>query len=413
MSFLSNLMLNIMLEDPVLRTPNTQTSNTSLAWLRLRIALWFPAIREAYLALLPLTILGALALSLAEFPYPPFKDWLSLQLGPNWQAFTMSIYSATMGVMGFLGASAISFKVAGRLQAKNRIDQYSPLSTSALAGAAFLIIAFDGSPSLSAFGYANVFHSIWVAVLCAELMQLMPRMFPNSNNTADVEAGLPLRSAVELSLSAALSLALILSSFFLISQGLHALSQGDLIRQTLHAWLQLPAYVLNMLYIASTQLLWLGGINVVHIFHSWAGQPDTMIAQLGMNYAPGLATPAFVTAFAEMGGSGNTWGLILYCIFRSEDSALKRLAWVSVIPAILNVNELLLFGFPLVLSLRMVVPFLLAPLVSGTIASLFIYGLDMDLNGHSVSWTTPVLFSGYMMSNSWLGLAAQALGVLA
>jgi len=287
--------------------------------LRQRLPAWFSSVREAYLALLPLTAMGALALSLAEIPYPPLVNWMLQHLGSGWQSWAYALSAATLGVMGFLGTCAISYKVSGRLQAVQRVDQYGQLTTAAVAGAAFLVVVFKGQPDLKAFGYANVFHSIWVGIACSELMHGLARVWPNQMDASEMEAGLPLRSAIELSVAAALSMLVISLVYGLLGSGFNWLTQSAPVAAGVAALQQLPGFALNLFFVLINQLFWIMGINAGQVFLSWAGNPGALLAPSSVAYDAVLATPMFMNAFAHLGGAGVTWGVIVFCIFLSKD----------------------------------------------------------------------------------------------
>lgn len=381
-------------------------------FLRQRLPVWFASVREAYLALLPLTAMGALALSLAEIPYQPLVNWLLENFGSAWRDWAYALSAATMGVMGFLGTCAISYKVSGRLQVVERVDQYGQLTTAAVAGAAFLVVVFGGHPELKAFGYANVFHSIWVGIACSELMHGLARVWPNQMDASEMEAGLPLRSAIELSVAAALAMLAIGLTYGLLGAAFAWVAQSAPVAWLIEALQQLPAYGLNLVFVLVNQLFWILGINAGQVFLTWAGDPSSLLAAPWVAYDQVHATPMFMNAFAHLGGAGATWGVIAFCLLRSKDRGLRRLAWLSIVPAILNVNEPILFGLPMVLGFRMAVPFVLAPLLCAGLAIVAMQLGLMSLGDSVVTWSTPIFVSGYVMSGSWVGPLVQLLGVL-
>lgn len=65
-----------------------------------------------------------------------------------------------------------------------------------------------------------------------------------------------------------------------------------------------------------------------------------------------------------MGGSGNTISLLLCILLFSIDRRHITLA-ISAIPLVIfNINELLLFGLPIIFNPILIVPFVCVPLVS-------------------------------------------------
>ena len=66
-------------------------------------------------------------------------------------------------------------------------------------------------------------------------------------------------------------------------------------------------------------------------------------------------------AFVFIGGSGATMSLVIAILVFSRNESLRVLALASLPVSLLNVNEILLFGLPLILNPRLLVPFVLAP----------------------------------------------------
>lgn len=76
-----------------------------------------------------------------------------------------------------------------------------------------------------------------------------------------------------------------------------------------------------------------------------------------------------------------------------------------------NINELMIFGLPVMFNPVFVAPFLLTPLVC-----LFTSSLAMGLGWvplcvQGVEWTTPALISGYMATGSWAGVVLQIVNI--
>lgn len=120
----------------------------------------------------------------------------------------------------------------------------------------------------------------------------------------------------------------------------------------------------------------------------------------------------YFEAFVLMGGAGMTLSLLLALLLVSRRGAMSWLIKLSLVPAVFNINELLVFGLPIVLNPTFLLPFVLVPIVAmvTTFGALYFGWLPAD--APLVSWTMPVFFSGYVVSGSWFGVALQALNLL-
>src|SRR5699024_4374548 len=95
-------------------------------------------------------------------------------------------------------------------------------------------------------------------------------------------------------------------------------------------------------------------------------------------------------AFANMGGSGMTLGLIIAIFIASKRSDYREIAKVSFVPGLFNINEPLIFGLPIVLNPILAIPFILTPIVNiliGYLATVVLQIIPPVAIG--VPWTTP------------------------
>ena len=75
----------------------------------------------------------------------------------------------------------------------------------------------------------------------------------------------------------------------------------------------------------------------------------------------------FNNSFAIIGGSGSTLLMTFFIAFFARSSQLKILGRASVVPAIFNINEPIIFGMPIVYNPYLALPFFLAPMAAGTL----------------------------------------------
>lgn len=143
--------------------------------------------------------------------------------------------------------------------------------------------------------------------------------------------------------------------------------------------------------------LWLVGIHGATIISAII-QP-IVLANLASNAAGQTAIPLagdFTNSFVTTGGSGATLGLIIMMCIITKSDQLKYLGRASIVPAIFNINEPILFGLPLVYNPFMAIPFFLAPMSA---ASLAYFALKLGFVSPIVvnhPWPTPVGISGLL-----------------
>ena len=69
-----------------------------------------------------------------------------------------------------------------------------------------------------------------------------------------------------------------------------------------------------------------------------------------------------------MEGRGQHWGLAICLAFFSKSKYANTLGKTTIIPALFNINEPIIFGAPIVLNPILIIPFVISPLVLSIIA---------------------------------------------
>ena len=76
-----------------------------------------------------------------------------------------------------------------------------------------------------------------------------------------------------------------------------------------------------------------------------------------------------------------------------------------------NINEVIVFGLPIVLNPLMFIPFILTPLAALSLSYIAVLIGFVPAAVRSVVWTTPVLFSGYLATGSVKGILLQVVTI--
>lgn len=173
------------------------------------------------------------------------------------------------------------------------------------------------------------------------------------------------------------------------------------------AVMQNPLGILFIVFI--TQVFWFIGLHGANI--TAAVREPLMILALTTNlelYNAGqhptmIVAKPFWSMFCTIGGSGCTLGLLIAIYLVSKREDYKAVAKLSTAPAIFTINEPLIFGLPLVLNPIMMIPFILAPLVSASIGYFATYIGFAGAACVDVPWTTPVFINSYLATGGSIG----------
>ena len=172
----------------------------------------------------------------------------------------------------------------------------------------------------------------------------------------------------------------------------------------------LPA---TLVAVIAAQLLWWFGVHGQMIVGAIT-EPLLQTSNLE-NYAafqagkplPHIICSTFMGVFPLIGGNGMTLGVVLVSLFLARSIRLKNTMKMVAVPAFFNISEPITFGLPVVLNPMVLIPWILAPVVTVLTSYYAIYfGLVPRPIGVTIVWTTPVFLSG------WIGTSSIAGGIL-
>jgi len=149
-------------------------------------------------------------------------------------------------------------------------------------------------------------------------------------------------------------------------------------------------------------LLWFFGVHGTLVVYSvvgpiWValGLENLEAYQNGLDGVNIVGSP-FFPVYVLVGGAGATLGLIIAMLF-AKSARYKTLGRLAIVPSFIGVNEPVIFGLPLVLNVRLMIPFILTPLITSGLAILLTaIGVLPILNGVQVPLGIPILFNGWM-----------------
>ena len=125
---------------------------------------------------------------------------------------------------------------------------------------------------------------------------------------------------------------------------------------------------------------------------------------------PGLTSKRFYDIFAVYGGVGATSSLIIAILIGSKDQHSRRIARLALPFSLFNINEVLVYGLPIVFNRKLLLPFLLVPLVNSILAYAFLSVFKIPMTDIDISWITPLFINSYLLTQGSLAaLALQAL----
>lgn len=383
------------------------------------------AIRDGFVAIMPLIIAGSIAVLINNFP-PfgkkfDFVGWMNGIFGDgNWQLVGGTVWNGTFAVLGLL----VAFSIAYNLAKSYEVDGLSAGLISIASYIMLVPVTEDWGLNFAWLGSQGLFVGIIVSIITTELFRLlmskdklvikMPELVPEGVSKS----------------FAALFPAMIILALVGLFQALMTALAGVNVFEVIFDVIQKPLQGIGdslpaaMVVAFLNHLLWFFGLHGTNILGGviepiylplleqnvdlWAG---------GMSAfdVPYIVTKPFFDTFVYMGGSGTTLALLIaiFIVVRNERKhPYREVAKLAAPAGLFNINEPVIFGLPIVLNPVFLIPFIFGPVILTVISYV---ALSTGLVPRTVAmlpWTTPPIFSGYLVTGgSWRGVALQVVNL--
>lgn len=383
------------------------------------------AVRRGLIYLIPLLLVGSFALLFLSLPIPFYQDAMDKIMGDHWRFVLVSIRDGAFNIMALLMVLCISYSYVAEYRDRYG-DNVSPIIAASVSLGSFIAISGFSKAgfSIANFGVSGVFVAIIVAVVSSKLfLKLSSFKFLRIKAFSDGA-----NSTYDYAVTSIYPAMLCIIFFALINQILTVMLDisdiQNLISSSLYngfSKVKSPFWS-GVLFIFLIHILWLFGIHGNHILEPVAHKifiPALTANQVSieLGQAPTeIFTKTFFDTFVLLGGCGATLCLIIAVFIVGRHRNQLRLSQLSLIPALFNINELIVFGMPIVLNPIYLIPFLCIPVILTVFTYLAVYYGLVPHTRNLVEWTTPIFLSGYTSTKSINGSLMQlfnlALGTL-
>ena len=397
------------------------------------------AITAAGMAVVPFTIVGSMVLVFSVLPIsfsflPVIKDIFAASFD-KFTALYMVINYSTMGALSLYFVLTMGYELT-KIYAEEEELNMNPLNGALLSLFAFLMtvpqvvfnkgsmssitqlkngaVIADGwavSNGVTRFGTTGIFTAIIMGILTVYLYRLcvkrnwvikMPEAVPEgvSRGFTALVPGFVIGFAV-----------VILNGIFIMlgTDIFEVISiPFSFVRNLTGTWIGI------MIIYLLTQALWIVGIHGANIIFAFVN--PIALANMASNAQEGtryIVAGEWSNMFVIAGGSGATLGLCIWLATRAKSEQLSAIGKASVVPAIFNINEPLIFGIPIIYNPALAIPFILAPM---TAATLYYLAMKLELVKAvfaNVPWPTPVGIGAFIGTGDWRAIILALVCALA
>lgn len=371
------------------------------------------AIKHGLMLAIPFLIVGSFALLFNSFPIPEYQAFLHTFLNGSISKVLTIIYDASLGSIALILIITISLSY-GKLNGQDDIFFY-PIT----AVIAYLSFCTGLQNETFIFQSDWVFTAMCITLLTCSLLKKGMQIVSHLEKLYTAGANYIFNRAIQ-SIFPITFIIILLTICGQIMQNMfgntNIVNFGSYIFIYIFNWLGSGIFT-TLLYIFFVHFLWFFGIHGTNALDMVAKQlfepgiqVNQTLIQNGMMPTE-LFSKTFLDIFAFIGGCGATLCLILAIFIAAKKSNNKKLAKVASISVFFNINELVIFGFPVIFNPIMLIPFILTPMVLALISSISMMLGLVPYVTQSVEWTVPIILSGYQATGSISGAILQIVNV--
>lgn len=384
------------------------------------------SLRDAFAIIMPLFILAGIGVLVNNVIFPWIVSGNTLT---KFQFFGTYITNGTLNIAGILIAPTIGYCLAQNKNYPNKI-------TAAIMALATLIIMMPinisatdinnnqavhitGALSFQNIGTTGMFSGIIIGLLATELFIRLSKIKKIQIHLSD-----SVPSAVAGSFNTMIPALITMSLFAIISTILAVIFHTDLITLITNV-IQEPLRRVNtslpglLLIYGTGNLLFTFGIHQAVINGTLLdpvlliNMNKNMTAYAAGDHIPYIINNVFRDTFGMLGGTGSTICLLIATLLFSKLKSSRDITKMAFIPSIFNINEPVIFGYPIVFNIALVIPFVLLPSLGISIAYFFTAIGWMNRVVVMVPWTTPPLLNAYLATGGdWRAPIIQGLTLI-
>ncbi|MCO6531588.1 MAG: PTS sugar transporter subunit IIC [Lactobacillus panisapium] len=377
---------------------------------------YLTAIRDGMSVIIPVSIIGSFFTILLNLPIDAWKNFIQP-------------YAAMLSVPMYYSINLMAiycvFSITSHLAKYYKID---PISTSVLAEMSFFILAIEpivldkAKAGMAPGTYMSISNmgaqGLFTAILCAIFTVEIVRFFTEHNLVIKMPDGVP--AAVGKSFSALLPGILIIVISFVLKE----LCNLDI--NKILIWIFSPigyfgrdTFLSAIVPVLLITIIWLFGVHGMVIatpilYPYWYANLNANVTAVAHGHAPvHFMTEQFFQWFVWVGGAGATLSLAILLLVLGKSKFSKTMGAVTIVPAIFNINEPLIFGIPIIMNPYFAIPFVLAPTA---MAAVTYVAMKLHLVAYTTAvapWTLPGPIGAWMATGfDWRAIVLCLVNIL-
>lgn len=371
------------------------------------------SIRSGLVMMIPILLIGSFSLVLRSLPIAPYQRFITSFLsGAVYSLFTF-VHNATFGFLAVYMTIAIAICFMQQEQPSYTFS-YGPVFTSLVCFCIFSGLLSD-SFTVEALGVNGMFTAIVCSLGASSLYSYLGKRLPRFTRLYTDGYDGEFSSAISTifpTLLVILAFALV-NLLFVLCFKVNGF-QTQMVNFIIYVFSRMGRSLVSALcFILLSSILWFFGVHgndlLDPVSQNIFGPVLDLNPQLLMEsrQATEIFSKPFFDVFVFMGGCGTTLCLLLSLALFSRYRSNHNLAKMAALPMVFNINEIMVFGLPIVFNPLLLLPFVITPLVTALISFAAMYAGLVPVPIANVAWTTPIFLGGYLATGSLAGSALQ------
>ena len=368
------------------------------------------AVRDGLVNIIPILIIGAFALILTQFPVPAYKAWLAAFAGGALKQMLEMLNNATFGLLGLYMTFSIS-----RSYMNLRAEPGLVRGGGILAAMVSFFILTGVSDNVERFSLQNMkpqsmFLTLLAGLGASAMYYYFSLLFRKRKQTL-FSAGAD--REFNRMISTFLPIGITVLIFALLDVAVIRLFDTESVRTMLIGLFNdlfkigHNGFFKGFCLVLLSSVLWFFGIHGSDVLEDVMQKYFAPVSSTTAAPIDSILHKEFFDCFVLMGGCGAALCLLIALLIFSRSRARRTLSLAASLPMIFNINELMVFGLPIIFNPIMLIPFLLVPLFCYTTSYFAIYfGLVPQII-QAADWTTPIFLGGYTITGSYAGALLQ------
>ena len=377
------------------------------------------SVRDGLVNIIPVLIVGAFALIFNYFPVKGYQTFITTFAGGFLSQLFKMVNDATFGTLSVYMTISISRSYMV-IKSDREISTFGAMTASLIS---FFILAgaYTEGFGLGNMGPKSMFLALITGLGATAAYYALCRFLRGKQRTLFSTGA---NRVFNRMLSTMFPVIIVVCAVAIINMAVIRIFDVESFRALLihfSTWLfsfGKVGFLKGFFFVLLSSLLWMCGIHGSDVLEDvmskyfTPGITENMAAVAAGEEPTVILTKQFFDCFVLMGGCGTTICLFIALVIFSRNRARRGLAYTAAFPLIFNINELLVFGIPIVFNPIMLIPFLSVPLLCYTTSYIALSTGIVPLITSEVEWTTPIILGGYSATGSMAGALLQIFNVV-